>query len=52
MCGTTEVRDLPVEAPPEPPAGPPAADPELGPRRVRLVFFALMLGVIPAEAAG
>ncbi|MCM1975553.1 MFS transporter [Streptomyces sp. G1] len=48
MGGTTEVRDLPVEAPPEPPAGPPAADPELGPRRVRLVFFALMLALLLA----
>ncbi|SBT89921.1 drug resistance transporter, EmrB/QacA subfamily [Streptomyces sp. DI166] len=48
MGGTTEVRDLPVEAPPEPPAGPPAPDPELGPRRVRLVFFALMLALLLA----
>ncbi|GLW49575.1 MFS transporter [Streptomyces sp. NBRC 14336] len=48
MGGTTQVRDLPVEAPPEPPAGTPAADTELGTRRVRLVFFALMLALLLA----
>ncbi|MCT9076647.1 MFS transporter [Streptomyces fulvoviolaceus] len=48
MGGTTLVQDEPVTAPPEEPA--PAADGavELGPRRVRLVFFALMLALLLA----
>ncbi|WP_030607760.1 MFS transporter [Streptomyces fulvoviolaceus] len=48
MGGTTLVQDEPVTAPPEERA--PAADGavELGPRRVRLVFFALMLALLLA----
>ncbi|WAZ25140.1 MFS transporter [Streptomyces cinnabarinus] len=48
MGGTTPVQDRPVEAPPEPPTTPPAADTELSPRRVRLVFFGLMLALLLA----
>ncbi|MEV0169970.1 MFS transporter [Streptomyces sp. NPDC050803] len=48
MGGTTLVKDRPVEAPPEDPAQEPAAGVELGPRRVRLVFFGLMLALLLA----
>ncbi|MCX4855638.1 MFS transporter [Streptomyces canus] len=44
MGVTTPVHEERVEAPPEPPA-PPV---ELGPRRVRLVFFGLMLALLLA----
>ncbi|MFE6281840.1 MFS transporter [Streptomyces sp. NPDC057877] len=47
MGGTTLVQDEPVAAPPRPPAG---SGPAVGlsPRRVRLVFFALMLALLLA----
>ncbi|GGT07019.1 MFS transporter [Streptomyces chromofuscus] len=49
MGGTTLVKDEPVAAaPPQLPAPPPAQAVELGPRRVRLVFFALMLALLLA----
>ncbi|CCK26322.1 transmembrane efflux protein [Streptomyces davaonensis JCM 4913] len=48
MGGTTPVQDRPVEAPPEPPTTAPAVDTELSPRRVRLVFFGLMLALLLA----
>lgn len=50
MGGTTLVQDEPVAAvaPPRIPAPPPTPAAELGPRRVRLVFFALMLALLLA----
>lgn len=48
MGGTTPVQDRPAAAPPEPPAPPRAEDGELSPRRVRLVFFGLMLALLLA----
>ncbi|MER6346820.1 MFS transporter [Streptomyces sp. NPDC001595] len=50
MGGITPVQDEPVTAaPPQAPAPPPAQSAtELGPRRVRLVFFALMLALLLA----
>ncbi|MEV7288858.1 MFS transporter [Streptomyces sp. NPDC093252] len=51
MGGITLVQDEPVrdETAPAPPAPPPAAGPgELSPRRVRLVFFGLMLALLLA----
>ncbi|MEU6572445.1 MFS transporter [Streptomyces sp. NPDC046805] len=52
MGGITLVKDEPDTAPPDagqPPSAPPAApDPELGTRRVRLVFFGLMLALLLA----
>ncbi|MBV7694156.1 MFS transporter [Streptomyces sp. TRM70350] len=49
MGGTTLVQDEPVAAtPPRLPAPPTAQAVELGPRRVRLVFFALMLALLLA----
>ncbi|MCF1594894.1 MFS transporter [Streptomyces muensis] len=47
MGGTTLVQEETVTAPP-PPAPPQDAEPRLGPRRVRLVFFALMLALLLA----
>jgi hypothetical protein len=47
--GITLVQDEPVAAtPPRHPAPPAAEAAELGPRRVRLVFFALMLALLLA----
>ncbi|MFI6931234.1 MFS transporter [Streptomyces sp. NPDC050287] len=49
MGGTTLVPDEPVTAPlPEDPPRAPAAPPALSPRRVRLVFFGLMLALLLA----
>ncbi|WP_180686897.1 MFS transporter [Streptomyces gossypiisoli] len=49
MGGTTLVQDEPVAAaPPRLPASPPSQVVELGPRRVRLVFFGLMLALLLA----
>ncbi|MBC2903065.1 DHA2 family efflux MFS transporter permease subunit [Streptomyces cupreus] len=48
MGGTTPVKDRPVAPPPDAPAPQPAVDAELGPRRVRLVFFGLMLALLLA----
>ncbi|MFJ2237536.1 MFS transporter [Streptomyces sp. NPDC087859] len=52
MRGTTLVQDgprgEPVEQPPPIPAPAPAQAVELGPRRVRLIFFALMLALLLA----
>ncbi|MEV7995559.1 MFS transporter [Streptomyces sp. NPDC086077] len=50
MGGTTLVQDEPVAAvaPPRLPAPPPTPAAELGPRRVRLVFFGLMLALLLA----
>ncbi|MBG0851254.1 MFS transporter [Streptomyces spinoverrucosus] len=49
MGGTTLVQDEPVAAaPPRLPPPPPAHAVELGPRRVRLVFFGLMLALLLA----
>lgn len=49
MGGITLVQDEPVAAtPPQHPAPPAAEAAELGPRRVRLVFFALMLALLLA----
>ncbi|MFF6978157.1 MFS transporter [Streptomyces sp. NPDC008343] len=47
MGGTTLVQDETVTAPPQH-APPQDADPQLSPRRVRLVFFALMLALLLA----
>lgn len=47
MGGTTLVQDETVTAPP-PQAPPQGAEPQLSPRRVRLVFFALMLALLLA----
>ncbi|MDW4905414.1 MFS transporter [Streptomyces sp. ADMS] len=44
MGGVTPVQDEPTTAPTPPPAEPP----QLGPRQVRLVFFALMLALLLA----
>ncbi|WP_210584874.1 MFS transporter [Streptomyces sp. GESEQ-35] len=48
MGGTTLVQHEPAVAPPRTPAPPPAQALELGPRRVRLVFFGLMLALLLA----
>ncbi|MER6567248.1 MFS transporter [Streptomyces sp. NPDC001093] len=48
MGGTTLVRDEPLTAPPGAPEVPPAESAELGARRVRLVFFGLMLALLLA----
>lgn len=48
MGGTTLVQDEPVTAPPEEPAPAVGGVVELGPRRVRLVFLALMLALLLA----
>ncbi|MFI9340984.1 MFS transporter [Streptomyces sp. NPDC052773] len=49
MGGITLVQDEPVAATPPPPPAPPVAETvELGPRRVRLVFFALLLALLLA----
>ncbi|MEV6168525.1 MFS transporter [Streptomyces sp. NPDC051954] len=48
MGGTTLVQHEPAAAPPRTPAPPPAQPLELGPRRVRLVFFGLMLALLLA----
>ncbi|MFH0515738.1 MFS transporter [Streptomyces sp. M41] len=48
MGGITLVQDEPVAAPPDAPAPEPAQGAELSPRRVRLVFFALMLALLLA----
>ncbi|MFJ8060674.1 MFS transporter [Streptomyces sp. NPDC096142] len=48
MGGTTLVQDERVPAPPETPVPAPAGKAELGPRRVRLVFFGLMLALLLA----
>ncbi|MGV9250030.1 MFS transporter [Streptomyces sp. NPDC003697] len=50
MGGITLVRDETAPAPPKTPAAPPdpAPGPGLGPRRVRLVFFGLMLALLLA----
>ncbi|GAA2383240.1 DHA2 family efflux MFS transporter permease subunit [Streptomyces coeruleofuscus] len=48
MGGITLAQDEPAVAPPEPPSPPPAPTAELSPRRVRLVFVALMLALLLA----
>ncbi|MFE6170754.1 MFS transporter [Streptomyces sp. NPDC056464] len=48
MGGSTLVEDEPAAAPPEVPPPVPARATELGPRRVRLIFFALMLALLLA----
>ncbi|MFI7016517.1 MFS transporter [Streptomyces sp. NPDC050164] len=48
MGGITLARDEPAVAPPEPPAPPHAPTAELSPRRVRLVFVALMPALLLA----
>ncbi|MGW3209891.1 MFS transporter [Streptomyces sp. NPDC001135] len=48
MGGTTLMRDEPRTAPPAAPATPTAQAGELGARRVRLVFFGLMLALLLA----
>ncbi|MFJ8463970.1 MFS transporter [Streptomyces swartbergensis] len=48
MGGITLAQDEPAVAPPEPPAPPQAPAAELSPRRVRLVFVALMLALLLA----
>ncbi|WP_328500954.1 MFS transporter [Streptomyces sp. NBC_00457] len=48
MGGTTPVRDEPALAPPRTPAPPPPQPVELSPRRVRLVFLALLLALLLA----
>ncbi|MFI9759697.1 MFS transporter [Streptomyces sp. NPDC051963] len=48
MGGTTLVQHEPAAAPPRTPAPPLAQPLELGPRRVRLVFFGLMLALLLA----
>ncbi|MFI9168484.1 MFS transporter [Streptomyces lincolnensis] len=48
MGGTTLVQDEPATVPPEDPPPASAAGPRLSPRRVRLVFFALMLALLLA----
>ncbi|GGU85695.1 MFS transporter [Streptomyces filipinensis] len=48
MGGTTLMRDEPLTAPGGAPAAPPAETAGLGPRRVRLVFFGLMLALLLA----
>ncbi|MGW7817809.1 MFS transporter [Streptomyces puniciscabiei] len=48
MGGTTLVRDEPLTAPPGAPAVPPAGSAGPGTRRVRLVFFGLMLALLLA----
>jgi EmrB/QacA subfamily drug resistance transporter len=46
--GTTLVQDEPATVPPEGPPPASAAGPRLSPRRVRLVFCALLLALLPA----
>ncbi|MGW0476846.1 MFS transporter [Streptomyces coeruleorubidus] len=48
MGGITLAQDEPAVAPPEPPSPPPAPTAELSPRRVRLVFVALMPALLLA----
>ncbi|MER5213560.1 MFS transporter [Streptomyces sp. NPDC002838] len=48
MGGVTLVQDEPAAAPPQSPAPPPDPSAELSPRRVRLVFLALMLALLLA----
>ncbi|MFD6174602.1 MFS transporter [Streptomyces coeruleorubidus] len=48
MGGITLAQDEPAVAPPEPPSPPPAPTAELSPRRVRLVFVALMSALLLA----
>ncbi|MGW2647540.1 MFS transporter [Streptomyces sp. NPDC001393] len=48
MGGTTLMRDEPLTAPPGAPAAPPAESAGPGARRVRLVFFGLMLALLLA----
>ncbi|MFH9059965.1 MFS transporter [Streptomyces coeruleorubidus] len=48
MGGITLAQDEPAVAPPEPPSPPPAPAAELSPRRVRLVFVALMSALLLA----
>ncbi|MDL5204710.1 MFS transporter [Streptomyces sp. ALI-76-A] len=48
MGGTTLVQGEPAAAPPRTPTAPPDPVAELSPRRVRLVFFALMLALLLA----
>ncbi|MER7407236.1 MFS transporter [Streptomyces sp. NPDC000070] len=48
MGGITLAQDEPAVAPPEPPAPPQAPAVELSPRRVRLVFLALILALLLA----
>ncbi|MEU6543145.1 MFS transporter [Streptomyces sp. NPDC046859] len=48
MGGSTLVQDEPVAAPPDVPPPAPGTTGELAPRRVRLVFFALMLALLLA----
>ncbi|MGW7721316.1 MFS transporter, partial [Streptomyces chartreusis] len=48
MGGSTLVQDEPVAAAPDVPPPAPARAGELGPRRVRLVFFGLMLALLLA----
>ncbi|EGX57648.1 transmembrane efflux protein [Streptomyces zinciresistens K42] len=48
MRGSTLVQDEPAAAPPDAPAPPPHGTAELSPRRVRLVFFGLMLALLLA----
>ncbi|MFH8495925.1 MFS transporter [Streptomyces coeruleorubidus] len=48
MGGITLAQDEPAVAPPEPPSPPPAQAAELSPRRVRLVFVALMSALLLA----
>ncbi|MCD7436890.1 MFS transporter [Streptomyces lincolnensis] len=48
MGGTTLVQDEPATVPPDDPPPASAAGPRLSPRRVRLVFFALMLALLLA----
>uniref|UniRef100_UPI003A83BF46 hypothetical protein n=1 Tax=Streptomyces sp. 4F14 TaxID=3394380 RepID=UPI003A83BF46 len=47
MGGTALVRDETLAAPP-PPAPPQDAESQLSPRRIRLVFFGLMLALLLA----
>ncbi|MFC9681133.1 MFS transporter [Streptomyces sp. NPDC056948] len=48
MGGITLAQDEPAVAPPDTPAPPPAPAEELSPRRVRLIFFALMPALLLA----
>ncbi|MFJ7076968.1 MFS transporter [Streptomyces sp. NPDC098781] len=48
MGGSTLVQDEPAAAAPDVPTPVPAPTAELGPRRVRLIFFALMLALLLA----